>query len=263
MNLPGNVIRKLARAGYTSRGVVYLIIGVLACFAAVGAAETTNTKGALQHLLSQPFGHALLGALVAGLFGYVVWRLVQAIFDADDHGHSLKALTIRAGLLASAFTYATLAVYALSRMGVFSGGSSGGGGGVAQTLSGFIGSRTVAIGMAAIFVGVGGAHCWKAVTMKFEDHLQAGEETMRILRPISVIGLLARGIVFFILAFLLFYRGLSAGDGGGGPPDIEDALRFMQELPMGWLILTVMGAGIVLFAVYSFCEAYWRRVNVA
>ncbi|POF29401.1 DUF1206 domain-containing protein [Roseibium marinum] len=260
MKLPGNVIRKLARAGYTSRGVVYLIIGALACFAAVGAAETTNTKGALQHLLSQPFGHALLGALVAGLFGYVVWRLVQAIFDADDHGHSLKALTIRAGLLVSAFTYATLAVYALSRMGVFSSGSSGGG--VAQTLSGFLGSGTVAIGLAGIFVGVGGAHCWKAIRMKFEDHLQAREETMRILRPIAVLGLLARGIVFFILAFLLFYRGLSAGDGGGGPPDIEDALRFTQELPMGWLILAVMGGGIVLFAVYSFCEAYWRRVSV-
>jgi hypothetical protein len=261
MKLPAEIIRKLARAGYASRGVVYLIIGGLACLAAVGAAETTDTQGALRHIFSQPFGHVLLGVMVAGLLGYVVWRFVQAVFDADDHGRSAKALVIRAGLLASAFTYATLAVYALSRMGLFSGSGSGGGG-VARTLSSFVGSGTVSLVLAILFVGVGAAHCWKAVRLKFEDHFQADETTMKILRPISVVGLVARGGVFFTLAFLLFYRGTITGQGDGGTPDIQDALRFLQDLPMGWLILASMGGGIVLFSVYSFCEAVWRRVRV-
>ena len=264
MRLPRQIIRKLARAGYTSRGVVYLIIGVFACLAALGGTETLGTKEALSNLLGQPFGHVLVGLMIVGLAGYVLWRLVQAVFDADDHGLSPKALAIRGGLLVSAFTYATLTIYALSRVGIFSGGGGeGGSGGVAHWLAGFVGSRPVAWALALVFIIVGGAHCWKAGRMKFEDHFIADERTMTFLRPISVIGLVARGIVFFILAFLLFYRGLNAQGSSGGTPGIKEALQFLQDLPFGWAVLGAMGIGIVLFAVYSFCEAIWRRVRMA
>jgi len=75
-------------------------------------------------------------------------------------------------------------------------------------------------------------------------------------------GLVARGLSFLVIAFLLFYRGLSAGEEGGATPGIEDALRFVQELPFGALLLTAMGIGLVAFALYSFLEAAWRRINV-
>src|SRR5215203_7023898 len=74
----------LARAGLVSRGVIYAIIGVLAVKLALGdGGKTTNQKGALQTIVEQPFGKALLILTAIGLAGYAIWRLVRA---AIGHG---------------------------------------------------------------------------------------------------------------------------------------------------------------------------------
>ncbi len=255
----------MARGGYASRGVVYLIIGLFAMLAAIGSGEAQGSKGALEKLMSQPAGAILIAAMIIGLIGYVVWRLIQAIGDADRHGTDIKGLAIRGGLLVSALTYTALAIFAATQLGIVTGSSdsgSGGGGGFAQTVAGFIGSQWVATGLSIIFVGVGIAHWYKALTGKFKDHFAASEDKMKIIAPISAIGLCARGTVFFILAFMLFYRGLTAGEEGGSTPGMKDALKFIQNLPMGDVLLGVMSIGIALFALYSFCEAVWRKVDV-
>ncbi|MBG20453.1 MAG: hypothetical protein CML31_10950 [Rhizobiales bacterium] len=256
----------MARAGYASRGVVYLIIGFFALLAAIGSGEAQGSKGALEKLMSQPAGAILIVAMIIGLIGYVVWRLIQAIGDADQHGTDAKGLAIRGGLLVSALTYTALAIFAATQLGIVTGssdsGSGGGGGGFAQTVGGFIGSQWVATGLSIIFVCVGIAHWYKALTGKFKEHFAASEDKMKIITPISTIGLCARGTVFFILAFMLFYRGLTAGEEGGSTPGMKDALKFIQELPMGDILLGAMAVGIGLFALYSFCEAIWRKVDV-
>src|SRR5918995_6556344 len=69
----------LARAGLVSRGVIYAIIGVLAIKLALGdGGKTTNQKGALQTIVEQPFGKALLILMAVGPAGYAIWRLVRA-----------------------------------------------------------------------------------------------------------------------------------------------------------------------------------------
>ena len=77
----------MARVGYTARGVVYMIVGGFAVLAAFGSGgETTGTRGALYSLLTQPFGYALLGAVALGLLCFSLWRLLQALLDADRLG---------------------------------------------------------------------------------------------------------------------------------------------------------------------------------
>lgn len=254
----------MARAGYASRGVVYLIIGLFALFAAIGSGEAQGSKGALEKLMSQPAGAILIVAMIIGLIGYVVWRLIQAIGDADRHGTDIKGLAIRGGLLVSALTYTALAIFAATQLGIVTGSSDSGsgGGGFARTVAGFVGSQWVATGLSIIFLGIGIAHWYKALSGKFKDHFAASEDKMKIISPISAIGLCARGTVFFILAFLLFYRGLTAGEEGGATPGMKDALKFIQDLPMGDILLGAMAIGIGLFALYSFCEAVWRKVDV-
>ena len=122
--LPQNWIKKLARAGYASRSLVYFIIGLFAILSGFGKSGETDSKGALRLLLEQPFGKALVGVLIVGLSGYVLWRLIQSLLDTDSHGWSPKGLAIRGGLLASAVTYAVLTIYALSLLGVLPSGDS-------------------------------------------------------------------------------------------------------------------------------------------
>src|SRR5690242_4454115 len=70
----------LSRAGFIARGLVYLIIGLLAFDLATGhGGKITNQQGALKTVEQQPFGHFLLALVAVGLGGYALWRIFRAI----------------------------------------------------------------------------------------------------------------------------------------------------------------------------------------
>ena len=56
-------------------------------------------------------------------------------------------------------------------------------------------------------------------------------------------------------------RGLTADD-SSGTPGIKEAMEFVQSLPFGAVLLAAMGAGVIMFATYSFAEAFWREINI-
>ncbi len=255
-------IKYLARAGYLSRGVVYLIVGGFAIFAAWGTAQSKGPKGAVLKILKQPLGEALLVILIVGLVGYIMWRLVQSLLDTDNHGWSAKGLAIRVGLLSSAFTYSGLALYAASLAGAFTSESGDEAGGLAQQMGQLIGQKYVALALAFIFIGIALAHWWKALSRKYADHFQANARVMAVIHPVSMVGLTARGIVFAIIATIMILRFLGVESGDGAPPDVKDALTYVQYLPFGVWFLSALGVGVILFASYSFAEAIWRKINL-
>jgi hypothetical protein len=64
---------------------------------------------ALQTLFDQPFGGVLLWTVAVGLSCFAAWRLLQAVFDADQHGRSLRGLTRRSTYAVSGLFYLALA----------------------------------------------------------------------------------------------------------------------------------------------------------
>lgn len=252
-------MKPLARAGYGARGLVYLVIAFFTLLAAFGGGRAQDTRGALETLTQSPAGDVLTLALIAGLAGYSAWRFVQSAFDTDDHGFSAKGLAVRGGLMVSCVTYAVLTLYTFS---LWRGGDGGeGGGDFAQWVSGFIGAQATALALAAIFAGVAIAHGAKAIKRGYRKHFETSETVMRVVDPIAMTGLLARAVVFVILAVLLLTRGLSAGS-GSGTPGLQDALDYVTGLPAGSWLLALMGLGLCAFALYSLTEAAWRRINV-
>jgi hypothetical protein len=122
--------------------------------------------------------------------------------------------------------------------------------------------------IALIPLGVGIAHIIKGWKASFEKYFEADEDVMRYVHPVSRFGLIARGIVFIEIALLLAVSGSAyqAMD----PPGMKEALDALQNLPAGWLVLMVMvmvmvmvmAFGLIAFSVYSFSEAFWRRINM-
>ena len=53
---------------------------------------TTDARGALQTILSEPFGKIALVLIGIGLIGYVLLRLVQALGDPEHRGSDAKGI---------------------------------------------------------------------------------------------------------------------------------------------------------------------------
>ncbi len=261
MTLSKRVVEPLARAGYFARGVVYLIVGVLAIAATWTASDQQGAKGALEAILSQPFGAVLIWVMIAGLLGYTTWRLVQSVFDTDDHGWKLVGIGVRFGLLTSGITYFSLAIFCLAKLGVLPGGGGEDGATWTDHAVDILGAQPVIAIFGVAFTIVAAAHFWKAFKRKYEDHFDAPGSAMTLVHTVSIIGLTARGIVFGILAFLMWRRFL-ASDAPGEKPGTKEALQLLQDMTAGPWIISTLAVGIIIFAFYSMLEARWRYINV-
>lgn len=255
-------IEKAARAGYVARGTVFVVIGYFAAKAAYSTGQTMSSKDAITFVFGSAGGALLLAVLVLALFAFAAWRVFQALKDPDGHGTDAKGLVVRAGLLGSAGSYGALAVFA----GFLAAGLhfSSGNGDTRRTVvayayeAGFGLALTYLI--AAVLIGVGVAHIVKGATAGFMKYLRMPADKERWLKPVCQFGLVARGVTFLILAWLVFTG--AASYQAGEAPGLEAALDAMSAWRWGWLALAVTGFGLMAFGAYAFVEARYRRIDL-
>lgn len=252
-----------ARAGYAAKGIVYGLVGVLAVQQAVGrGGDISGTSGALEHIRSAPFGQALLWAVVVGLAGYVVWRLVQALVDpeadASDDDHRWANRLFYFG---SAVLYGLLAWSAVDLLVGNGGGSSGGG---SQSWA----ARLMGTGwgvwvVAAIGVGIIGRgllQLWKAYTESFREKIASfdlGPGRQKWTVAASRLGLTARGVTFGIIGGSFVHAALTHDPSEAR--GLEGSLEFLVRSP--WL-LGAVGGGLVGYAIYQWVKARYRLIGV-
>ena len=260
-------VEPLARAGYATRGFVYLIIGGFAAFAAFGSSDVKGTKGAFEAIMTQPFGLGLLWLVVAGLIGFAVWRFIQAYFDTDGHEADAKGLAIRAGLAISGLVHLGLAMLAASLVLGWSSDSGGGGGGdpSGRWIAAIYGAgygRHLTWAASAFVAAVGAVQIWKGYRAGFEPYFRrCPDDIMQLVRPLGRIGLIARGLTFLIIAVLIFYGGLRYRSvEGGSTPGLADALNAVQGYGFGWIGLFLIASGLIAFGLYSLAAARYRRM---
>jgi len=265
----GERLPALARMGYASRGVIYVVVGALAALAAwsggeAGGGQATDSKGALLELLQAPFGKLLLALIAVGLLCYAAWRAAQAGLDADHHGTDAKGLAVRAGLGISAIVHVGLAVFALSLITGWGSGGQSSGDESSREWTAWLMSQpfgrwlVAAVGLAII--GAGFAHLVKAWKASFVSRFDMNADERRVIVPISRFGLTARGVVFFIIGgfFLLAAIQQDPNEARG----LSGALQALQDQPYGWLLLGVVAVGLAMFGAYSLIEARYRRIQV-
>jgi hypothetical protein len=251
----------LARGGLVARGIVYGIIGILAVKLAAGSGgKATNQRGALQTIAHQPFGKALLIAMVVGLAGYAMWRLVRA---GIGHGAQEKdSGGERVAGVASGIAYAALCVTAVK---ILTGASSSGGsnnpkkttGGVLDWTGG-----TEIVGVAgAILIGVALYQGYKGVSRKFLETSKTGEmsrEGKRAFTAIGVFGHLARMVVFGLIGYGLIKAAINYDPHSA--IGLDGALNKLSHESYGPFLLGVVAAGLIGFALYSIADARYRKI---
>ncbi len=254
---------RLARFGYAAKGVVYLLAGGLTARAAFGlGGAATDKAGALQTILSEPFGTLALALIAIGLIGYVLLRAVQAIADPERKGSDAQGLALRAGYLFSAVLYAGLAFTAL-RLALGLSGDSGGNQVqdlVSRVFSWPLGRWLVGLG-GLVVLGSGLFQLYKAYRADFSEHvvwnaMSAGERAWA--SRLGRVGLAARGVVqglvgVFLLQAAWLYDVQKAQDSGG-------ALQSLARPPFGVWTVGVVAAGLAAYGVYMLAAARYSRI---
>jgi hypothetical protein len=257
--IAGNKLEWLARSGYAARGGVYALTAGMALLSSFGGG-TPDSKSAMQVLLAQPFGQIWLGLIGLGLVGFIVWRVIQAVFNTDHQPQDAKGYGTRAVLLVSAATYSGLALFALSQaLHLGLGGSSGGEDSwtawlmrqpFGRYLVGLVAVAIIAGGIAQIIRGAKRGYL-KYFGRDWPDH--------RSLDAICMYGLIARGIVFLITGVFFLYAAFTVDSEQAG--STADALVWVRQLPFGAELYVLAALGLFAFGAYGFIEARYRIVN--
>lgn len=253
-----------ARIGYAARGAVYLGLGVIALLAALDLTpRAKGARGVLETWAAWPLGNLLIALIASGLIGFALWRGVQAIFDADRHGTTLKGWTIRAGQALSGLVYGGLAWSALEVLDIFEDVGE-----VDETqdahqyaetiLSLPSGDRLLILaGLVVLAFGIG--NVVQGFMQDFAKRLSCDEDTCARVVPLAKIGYAARGLATLPLGGFLVVAGLEVR--ASEARSWGDALQVVEQQPAGAAILALVALGLVAFGLFGFVEALSRRIQ--
>jgi len=261
---PGVVM--LARLGYAARGVVYVIVGILAARVAMGRrSQVEGTRGALAEIIEKPFGRVMLGIVALGLFGYALWRLVQAGLDPEHKGHDAGGTVKRLGYALSGIVHAGLAVTA-ARMVMGSSSGGGGDGSQAATWTGRLMEAPAGRWLVAL-VGLGIAaygiyQFYRAVKSDLAKRLDLGKMRVRT-REMAVraakAGVAARGVVFLLIAYFLVRAAIDyePSEARG----LQGALEALRDASYGPWMLGIVALGLIGYGLFEIVKARYRRIS--
>jgi hypothetical protein len=252
----------LARAGLAARGVLYIIIGLIAIQVALShSRKQADRSGALRAIASTPFGSVALWLLVVGFAGMALWRLSEALYGGpgpDGRKASSRLAALARAALYGFITYGILK-YALG-LGAPS-SSDKQSKDLTATVMSHPGGKIVVILAGIAFIGGGAYIAYSAARKKFLKQLMLGQLSLRARRAVEKLGQvggIARGTVFATAGIFLVVAAAEAKPGKA--KGVDSSLRALAHTPLGPWLLVVVAAGLVTFGVYSLCEARWRRV---
>ena len=255
------MIERLARLGYASIGIVYMIAGALAAAAGLGRAggDTGGHEKALAMILRQPFGRVALAVIALGLTGYVLWRVLSAFTDSENRGSDAKGIAVRIGSFGRGLIYGAITIGVVRLM------TRGGGGSgseaqakhwTAAIMDKPFGRWIVLLGGLGVIV-YGAYQLYAAWDAKLSKRLRLGQIDDRVRRKVVAVsrfGLGARGIVFFVIGGSLVLAAVKHD-----PQAAHGTPGALAALPQPVLVL--VGVGLIAYGVYALVNARYRSIH--
>lgn len=261
-------VRRLARLGYVSKGLMYVIVGVAAALAVVKiGGRVRGARGALSLLVAQPLGRLIVAVVAVGLCGFILRRFIQ-IFVPPTTGTPPKPIMRvlrRTGYALSGLAHIGIALIAL---GLLLGLTSASPDAKTATrgwttlivrwrpLNGWL---VLLIGLA--LAGVAVFYFYKAVSRRFTVDLEV-EHMSRKVKGMAfvcgVAGYAGRGLAFLITGSFLVYAGWHAEDAESRR--VGDILGTLEAQPFGTWILIMVAVGLICYGMYLLFAARYLRL---
>lgn len=252
-----------SRIGFSAKGSVYILIGLISMMAAIGIGKKNGQQGAIASVASKPFGEIILWLIVLGLTGYITWLITQVLIEPNHDGPKYKGIFIRIGYLFAASFYVGLGIK--FSIIAFRSGQTDDSTQIwmGKLLDMPIGRLAIAITGLSIFVyamiqlilGITGTFTKKLNTKQMK------QKEMIITNQIGRIGFIARGITFGVLGGFLVNSGWTAETSQA--TGIDSALAQISQEPFGQVLLGILSSGLFLYGVYEVLEGKYRNIKVS
>lgn len=254
-------IDQVARIGWLSRGIVYVVVGVtaiLVAFQSAGSGDEASPSGALAQIAGLTGGRLLLAVLVTGMILYVGFQLLSLVLI---RGTSIFSWWRRAGHVVASILYT---MFAWSAAGLVFSGSEDAGQSLIERLSRAVLLNAVGqwmVGIAGLATIGGGCYFLyrHAVQRGFADGLVDVEPTdtgsaRATLVLAGVIGWVGRSLVIVLIGFFLVLAALTfdPSDARG----FDRALRQTSGSLAGSALVFTVGIGLAAYG--AFCIASHR-----
>jgi len=255
-------MRFLARAGQAARGIMYVITAWIAVQIAFGQSrQQADRTGALHSISWTPVGGVLLWLLVIGFFGMALWRLSEALYGAPGTSGS-KASRRLAGL-ARAIIYGVIG-YGILKYALGAGApqsSDTQSVDLTATLLRHPGGQALVVVIGLAFIGGGLYLAFQAWRKQFRRDQELGQmrpRTRRVVEWLGEFGGIARGIVFVTAGIFLVVAAVDARPQQA--KGIDSSLRALAATPLGPWLLVLVAVGLIMFGLFSCCQARWQRL---
>jgi hypothetical protein len=258
-------LERLARAGLVARGLLYLVVALLAVQVARGHRDTRADKqGALHTVVHEPLGKVLVLLLAVGFAGYALWRFVEAAGgfpEADDGG---KVVLKRVGYAVRGGLYAFFSLSA-AKLLVSSGGQAGGDNAEAdwtRRVLDWPGGTWLVEAIGLVVIGAGLYLGWRGLARKFRKRLKSaemGRAERRWIIGVGTVGMVARMVVTVLIG--VFLVAAAAHHDPNQAVGIDGALKRLADRSFGPPLLVVVAVGFAAYGLYSLAEARYRRVG--
>jgi hypothetical protein len=266
----------LCRLGWVAKGVVYLVVGVLAVPIAIDGLRGDSTQssssgeasqtGAVARIAETSFGTVTLWVIALGLALYVVWRLISIVLPAEN---TAKVWLTRLGYLVSALTYSALAWTAVqfAQLKPAAAGAESEDAKVeryTRELMEKTGGRWLVGAIGVVLIGVGLYFLVKGFRATFRDELELGDvgpfshETIVLLGRVGWAG---RGVIMSLIGWFLVDAAIKfRPDEAKG---FDGALRDTTSSTPGALLVGFAAVALVVYGLFCAVSAPRQRLTGA
>lgn len=254
----------IVRIGYGARGLVYLSLGLVTLLAAIDVVgSSVGTTGAIGAVAEQPLGRIWLWGLGLGLWAFVLWRLLQSVFDADRVGTSRKALMLRAGQASSGVFYGIMAATVFEVLDEITIDPAADDIAENQEKAAMLLALPfgdwLLIGAGLIISAVGVGNVLKGIGKDFCEDLACAGDLSKRFTILARAGYVARGLTYLPLALFVTLAGLSAQ--AEDVTSLGASLDALEAQPGGSVVLGLVAIGLLAFGLFALIEARYRRIR--
>lgn len=258
-------VRKLARFGFYTKGVLFIVIGILAVMVAVGqkGGELTDPSGALETIAQARFGGILLIIFIVGAIGHGAWNILRGVADVDNAGGGWQGIGRRVIAAGVGIFYFGLALTAWSIL--LAERVTDRKGEIPRTFAAIL--LALPLGAVLMFlIGLGvmiaGVHeCYSGISGKYQESFKIrvlSDNQRRIITVLGALSFTARALLLGLVGYFFITASISynSNDAAG----LDGALAALAQTYYGKTLLFITASGLICHGILSLYEARFRRL---